>query len=267
MTTLVVTDLDGTFWDTSTQCHPDTLAAANTLLERSDVVLLVATGRRQTSAGAALAANGLTIPGVLLNGAVGFDYANDTLFHQRVFSQAQLADVLARLQARGLAPVCYQADGTALAIEGVSTSAKHLQALGDELQWTTADQVAQRHDVLGMSMLGIDRSLLEPAHHELATVDGVHAASYADHLYPPYSLMLAPAGVTKAVGIRAFLDYANLSPERIVALGDGGNDLEMLEMADVALAVSDADHRALALAHHLIDVPQQGGWASVLDYC
>jgi hydroxymethylpyrimidine pyrophosphatase-like HAD family hydrolase len=45
---LVVTDLDGTLWDTAEQLHPRT-ASAIADLSRRGVHLLVATGRRVTS--------------------------------------------------------------------------------------------------------------------------------------------------------------------------------------------------------------------------
>ncbi len=266
MTVLVVTDLDGTFWDTTLHCHPQVRQAFVDLQHRDDVEVLLATGRRRTSAARGLGLNSLEAPAVLLNGAVGYDFATGEQFHEATFSSNDLADVVEVLRGHALAPVAYSSDSTAFAVEGVTTGVAHLEGLGDELEWTTAAELIIQEGILGMSMLGIEQARIEVALDDLAAIDTVESAAYADALYPPYSLMLAPTGITKEVGIRSYLDYSGITPTKIVALGDGGNDLEMLEMADVALVVHDGDARAVALADQLIDSPEHGGWATVLDH-
>lgn len=266
MTTLVVTDLDGTVWDDTLSCHPSTLAAIKTLSAHDDVELLVATGRRRNSARSAFAANGFTLPSVLLNGAIGYDFDAESIFHQVTFETDDLRQVFDVLASFELGPVAYLTDTRALAVHGVTTSVKHLDGLGEDLEWSSAPDIAPRSDVLGMSMLGIDLSLVQPALADLIALAGVEVAAYADHLYPPYSLMLAPANVTKEVGIRAYCEHAGIVPDRIIALGDGGNDLEMLAMADVAFAVKGGDQRAIDMADHIIERPEHGGWATVLDF-
>lgn len=266
MTTLVVTDLDGTVWDGALACHPSTLAAIADLRVRDDVELMVATGRRRNSARMAYDRNGFILPSILLNGAIGFDFATESVFHQVTFRADHLQQTMDVLDRYDLAPVVYLTDTRALAMQGVTTSIKHLEGLGPDLHWSSLDELAHRTDVLGMSMLGVESDAVQPALADLAALPGVEAAAYADHLYPPYSLMLAPSNVTKELGIRAYLEHAQIAPDRIIALGDGGNDLEMLAMADVSFAVTGGDQRAIDLADHVIARPEDGGWATVLDF-
>jgi len=202
---------------------------------------------------------------VLLNGAIGFDFADDNLFHQATFTAGSLPPLFEALQSFSLAPVAYLSDTRAMAVQGVTTSLRHLDGLGDDLVWSTFAELADRSDVLGMSMLGIERADVEPALSVLEELPGVEVAAYGDHLYPPFSLMLGPENVTKELGIRAYLAYSGIEPDRIIALGDGGNDLEMLAMADTALAVTGGDQRAIDLADQVIERPEHGGWAAVLD--
>lgn len=264
-TTVIVTDLDGTVWDNSLIAHPDTLAAIAHVQSLDDVGLLVATGRRRNSARRAFEANGIAAPAVLLNGAIGFDFVAEELFHSITFELDGLARVLDVLAAHDVAPVAYLSDTTAVALEGVTTSAHHLGTLEGDLVWWSREQLAERDDVLGLSMLGVDRALLAEAHEALT--GEAHAVSnlFGDALYPPASMMVAPPGVDKQRGIETWFDHAGWQPERVIAMGDAGNDIAMLEAADVAVAIRTASDDVRALAQHEISPPAEGGWAEVLD--
>lgn len=263
--TLVVTDLDGSLWDNSLMCHPAVLAAVRELQARDDVVLLAATGRRRNSARRAFGLNDIVMPAVLLNGATGYDFTREELFHTVTWKSADLAHVLGVLGSFDVGPVAYLVDGRAMVVEGVTTSVKHLDSLGDDLVWVTVDALATRDDVMGMSMLGIDRAAVLGPLEALRDDPIAEVAAYADHLYPPFSFMVAPPGINKVVGISAYLDERALVPGRTIAVGDGGNDLEMLSWADHAVVVETGVDEAKALADTIIPGPADGGWARVLD--
>ena len=51
----------------------------------------------------------------------------------------------------------------------------------------------------------------------------------------------------------------------MLAVGDGANDLELLESAAVACVVGTAAPAILAMADHVIGPPDRGGWAAVVE--
>jgi hydroxymethylpyrimidine pyrophosphatase-like HAD family hydrolase len=65
--------------------------------------------------------------------------------------------------------------------------------------------------------------------------------------------------------VRAFCADRGLDPARVLAVGDGANDVELLESAAVACAVATATPAVLARADHVIGPPASGGWAAVLE--
>lgn len=262
--TLVVTDLDGSFWDENMRCHQRTMEAVATL-KTEGVPLLVATGRRANSASAGLEVNDLDLPAVLLNGALGVDFRTGDQFHTRSFDPETARDIVRSLEAVGLYPVMYLADGSVRGPEEVTTSQRHRTQLMADYVVADAYQVIAEHEVLGFSMIGMARGRLAPV------LDAVPAESatfdlYRDSLFNAWSVHLQPLGLSKWDGIQAYLTHADLNPERIIVVGDNTNDLEMLENADVALGVEEGHESVLSIADHVIPHPRSGGWERVLDH-
>lgn len=262
---LVVTDLDGTLWNNDLECHAATREAVAELQRRDDVVLIAATGRRHNSAKRAFDRNDVSMPAVLLNGAIGFDFTNGEKFHEISFGNAELRHVLGVLAEHGIGPVAYLADHRAVAVEAVTTSVRHLETLEGDLVWWQVGELAERHDVLGLAMLGIELAAVEHAMHELHDHPGSETMGFSDHLYPPFSLMIAPPAITKQRGIDAYCAARGIEPSVVVAVGDAGNDVPMLEAADVGVVVAGAVEQVRRHADHEIAPPSDGGWAMVVE--
>jgi hydroxymethylpyrimidine pyrophosphatase-like HAD family hydrolase len=79
------------------------------------------------------------------------------------------------------------------------------------------------------------------------------------------TLTVRPPGISKWQGVLAWCADQGLDPDRVLAVGDGQNDVELLEAARVACVVADGCDAALALADHVLDPADAGGWAAVLD--
>lgn len=66
-------------------------------------------------------------------------------------------------------------------------------------------------------------------------------------------------GVHKAAGIAVVERRLGLRRADIIAIGDGPNDIEMLEYAGVGVAVAEAPPEVLAVAQHVIPGPAAAG--------
>lgn len=58
--------------------------------------------------------------------------------------------------------------------------------------------------------------------------------------YNKGAVMVTPMGTSKGAGLERLLTICGLSPRNVAAFGDAENDLSMLKLAEVAVAVSDA---------------------------
>ncbi len=55
-----------------------------------------------------------------------------------------------------------------------------------------------------------------------------------------YTMDVTPPGITKSVGLSKLAQYLNISPDEIMAAGDGDNDLTMIEYAGLGIAMDNA---------------------------
>ena len=81
----------------------------------------------------------------------------------------------------------------------------------------------------------------------------------------PYFLEFARKGVTKGSGLAFVAEHLGVSLERTVAFGDGENDVELLETAGYAVAVSDSHRRVLDLADLVCPPANEEGVAQVIE--
>ncbi|KAL3844209.1 hypothetical protein ACJIZ3_001612 [Penstemon smallii] len=65
----------------------------------------------------------------------------------------------------------------------------------------------------------------------------------------PDMLEIVPPGTSKGSGVKILLDHLGVTPNEIMAIGDGENDVEMLELASLGVALSNGSEKAKAVAN------------------
>jgi hydroxymethylpyrimidine pyrophosphatase-like HAD family hydrolase len=261
---LVVTDLDGTLSDAAERIHPASVRAIRDL-EAGGIPVLVATGRRLRMAWAVLEAGGLSGPAVVLDGALGLDLRDGRVFHQVAFPAGAARRVLEAFAAAGLSPCVYvdRPDVDLVVGDHPSTHPDHLARARPWVAVEDLHRVVEAEPVYAFAVVGRPAPLLEPV---LRLVGPAGSASLVgDLIYGGSTVQVRPPKVSKWSGVLAFCADQGLDPGRILAVGDGANDLELLEGAAVACAVATATPAVLARADHVIGPPASGGWAAVLD--
>jgi hydroxymethylpyrimidine pyrophosphatase-like HAD family hydrolase len=262
--TVVVTDLDGTLWWGREVAHPTTRAAWAEL-EGKGIPVLVATGRRITSARDALGHLGLQPPSVVLNGALLVDFATGERLHRRHYRVGDATLILEAFRNQGLEPCVYvdHPDVEVFVGPRPSTHPEHLISFGTTATSGDLDDVVTSVPVFSFGMMGADP---EPLARVAATLAGVAESHLGPDFYGGHTLTVAPIGLSKWIGVVAYCTQRGLDHERVLAIGDGPNDRELLTNAAVAVAPDDAHPDALAVADHVVSSPRVGGWAEILEY-
>lgn len=139
--------------------------------------------------------------------------------------------------------------------EAAQAVAEEFQAAGYDLGWGKADMVNRwRETELAVSL----DAPLEPlealaADHGLEVVD----TGFAYHVKSPAQ--------NKGKGLKAVARELDCDPEEFVAVGDSENDVSTFEVAGRAIAVANADDRALAAADEVTDGEYGEGFLEAVE--
>lgn len=82
--------------------------------------------------------------------------------------------------------------------------------------------------------------------------------------YNKGAVMVLPPGATKGSGLERLLTLCGLSPRNLAAFGDAENDLSMLTLAEVAIAVGDAVPAVIETADVVATQPGPAGVLEIL---
>jgi len=260
---VVVTDLDGTLWDATLRVGPRTRAAVHALAD-AGVPVLAATARRPRGARELLAANGLELPIVGLNGAMG-RHAGGAAFHDEVFRPRDALAAYDAFARHGLSPCVYVGEPDVDVVLGPapSTHPDHIAYLRPVAR---VDQdlegVVRSSAVYGLAVVGLPPAKLEPAAAALRAAGIAHDLA-PEPLLPGWGVNAMPPGISKWVGIEAFCAASGIASDTVLAVGDGTNDVAMLEAAARPVVVAGSRAAARVPGAEAIEPPERDGWAEL----
>lgn len=82
----------------------------------------------------------------------------------------------------------------------------------------------------------------------------------------PFFLELVPKGIDKAKSLLRLLSKINLTPANMIAFGDGYNDLSMLKLAGMGVAMQNAAPEVRAEADYITLSNEEDGVAAALEH-
>jgi Cof subfamily protein (haloacid dehalogenase superfamily) len=222
--------------------------------------VLIATGRMFRSVEPYLAEAGIREPVVCYQGGAVVDpTTGEFLLHEPI--ELEVArEAIAALGARGFSPNVYVDDQLYVARETEYSRAysqfQHLPVteVGDLLGWLERPPT-KLVQVADPPVLAELRPVLEQQ------FDGRMFVTTS----LPYMLELGNPAVTKGSGTAFVANLLGLDLARLVAFGDGENDVELLDVAGFGVAVETGHPRLLAIADMTCAGPDREGVAAVID--
>ena len=78
-------------------------------------------------------------------------------------------------------------------------------------------------------------------------------------------LELVPSGIDKGHGLSAVLRDLGIDPREVVAVGDGGNDLPMMRVVGLPVAMGNAVREVKSVARHVVGTNDECGVAEAIE--
>jgi Cof subfamily protein (haloacid dehalogenase superfamily) len=226
----------------------------------AEIPVIVVTGRMFQSARPYVLEAGITEPVVCYQGAVVADPVTAEFLRHVPMPFDEAVAVIRIVCELGYTVLCYVDDELFVARETPESDAYAgfqrltVHAVGDLAAW-----LPKRPTKLV--------TVGDPA--ELDGLERTMKAHFGERLYIskslPHFLEFASPDVTKAAGMTFVAERLGFSRDHTVGVGDGENDIELLEWAGYAVAVANADQRVLAIADFVCPAVGEEGVAQVIE--
>jgi Cof subfamily protein (haloacid dehalogenase superfamily) len=233
----VFVDLDGTVLQRARAS--EAVAPAIARLQATGVRCVIATGRMLTSARRYAAQFDVTAPLVCYQGAViGNPQTGEVLRHEPI-PRDTARDLVGAIRAAGYAPLAFVDEGVYVSVDS-------------EIARQYSQSAGVPYEVVG----DLERWISAPVTKLVTAGEPDEMDALRDALLPefgmrafiakslPYYLEAAAPGVSKASGAAYVCDLLGFDAADCIAIGDGENDVELLDWAGYAIGV-DGGHEPL----------------------
>ena len=265
MKTLYITDLDGTFLNSSAEISHASAQLIKDLI--SDGMLFsVATARTKATVLDLFKNIGLNTPIALMNGVMIFDTATHKNISSHCIDKGTGRIILDIYQKHGKHPMIYIDKGDYLEIHYTEIDNIHQKGYINNRKtkklkkFCRVDEYKLDTDYKLIYIVSFDRpSELINIYSEISDLSGVVSSFYADNYTECNFLETMNGEVSK--GTAATEIKKLLGVDYVVAFGDNLNDIPLFEVADEAYAVSNAHEELKKIATGVIPSNDEDGVA------
>ena len=264
---LIALDLDGTVFDDQKRISPRTLAAIQAALEQG-VMVLPATGRNlrgvpkefleMPGVRYALTSNGATVS-VIATGRRLVNLPFDPVQAQKVYDAVQPFDCMMSIFIDGDAYTSRENDARTeqYAPPELLPYFRNSRHVVDDIH---AFMQAHADGIEKFSILYKDEATRDAAWAAATAAAPVEATTSV-----ALNLELNAPGVNKGRGLMTLAKELGLAPEQVMACGDSGNDLEMVRMAGLGVAMANATEPVKAVAKYITADNNHDGVAQAIE--
>ncbi len=256
---LIAVDLDGTLL-----CDDGTVSERNVQAIQTAVThgiqVILATGKTRGSANGVLARLGLTSPGVFSQGLV-IHNADGSIRYDEALDRATAVQAITFAEERKLPHHAYA--GLRILTPYDNPYRHRLHDLYHEPLPEVCGSLLALTDSLRINKFMVS----DEAHNDAtraALTELVGDRATITQAVPGYIEMLPP-GASKGRGVARLLADLGIPPSAMLAIGDGENDREMLQMAGIGVAMGNGATAVQSIADHIVPDNNHSGVAVAIE--
>ena len=259
---LIVVDLDGTLLNSQNEMSARNEKALVDAITKGAAVIL-ATGKTFISAKAIVERLKLTTPGIYLQGLAVYKPDGTAVF-QKALDPGISRQVVTFAEDRGFSMVAYS--GARLLAKTLTPEVEQLATKYHEPMPEAIGPLQNILDDMPVNKLlaikaGDPKRVLALRWQLDKQLDGGGQLTQA----LPDMLEVLPPGVSKGATLAALLKQLSLQAENVLAIGDAENDLGMIELAGVGVAMGNAHAKLKAAANHIVADNDHDGVAEAIE--
>jgi Cof subfamily protein (haloacid dehalogenase superfamily) len=258
---LIAVDVDGTLLNSQAELSGRAEAALRKAIAQG-VLIVLATGKTRNSTLRFIEKLALNAPGIYLQGLMIYD-GDGTIKWQQTLNAALARQIITFAEDRGFTVVAY--NGTRIMVRAVTDLVTDMMVKYHE---PVPDAVGSLQNILNdipihkLMILGEPRaikSLRWNLNLQVGTVGRVVQAGL------PQMLEVLPPNCSKGAALRILLKELRISPDNVLAIGDAENDIEMIQLAGIGVAMDHAGQPVKDAADYVVASNDDDGFAEAVE--
>ncbi|MCB8984134.1 MAG: HAD family hydrolase [Ardenticatenaceae bacterium] len=256
---LIALDLDGTLLCDDGSISARNVQAIQTAVSQNIHVIL-ATGKTRASAHGVFTQLGHELPGVFTQGLV-IQQADGTVCHETVLDRETAVRAITFAVQQQLPHLAYCGQRI-VTPEDHAYSRLLYEKYHEPAPEIIGPFLEQIDDLHINKFLVSDETHNDATRSRLTDLMGEHAT--VTQAVPGYIEMLPP-GTSKGKGVQLLLDDWGIPPTAVLAVGDGENDLDMVRLAGVGVAMGNAIPALKTIADYVTADNNHSGVAEAIE--
>lgn len=245
----VFCDVDNTLTSPQTRLIIPRALEAIHKARQNGIRVFAATGRHTRTLEEGKLLHGIALDGyVAVNGQLCY-LPDDTIIHKIVLDPQEVSLILSISREMNFA--CCMAETDRLYLTGMDENVRAFhEMLHIPFPEMASTEGAENRDVLAITAY---------VGNEMDALIASRLTRSASVRFNPFNCDIIPREGGKAVGMQAMLDYFSLSAGEALTIGDGQNDVSMLQAAGVGVAIGECGADVLAAADYHAPAPDDDG--------